>query len=153
VTSRADIADQARRLVGYRFRHQGRFTSEGFDCTGIFLATAEDLGLRDALGIRFLRTDYHDYHFQPQGDLMLREARRRLFERPGGATAERQLGDVLVMRLPDDPTHVAFVTRLLGQEAMVHAYAGGSERVVEHILDRAWRNRIVAVFHFPGVEE
>jgi cell wall-associated NlpC family hydrolase len=153
VISKKQVVDQARKFVGRKFHHQGRYTFEGFDCLGIVLSVGEELELRDTRGERILRTDYRDYGSQPIGNEMLRQCRLRMIERQGGSAAPRQLADVLVMRLPDDPTHMAIVTELGGLPAIVHAYAGGSGRVVEHVLDFSWIRRIAGVFRFPGVEE
>lgn len=152
MTSRAAVVAQARKFVGRKFHHQGRHVFEGFDCLGVVLSVAEELELLDTRGARIFRTDYCDYGAQPIGDEMLRQCRLRMIERPGGAAAPRSIADVLVMRLPDDPTHMAIVTELGGLPAIIHAYAGGSGRVVEHVLDTAWIRRIAGVFCFPGIE-
>ena len=112
------------------------------DCVGLPLAVMAELGVSDLLA------DYRNYPAQPTARTVHEECQRRLLEK----TIEgMQPGDLLTLRCPTIPCHVAMVTDLAGGLGIVHAYNGGSRRVVEHILDAKWRRRIEGVFAFPGV--
>ena len=105
------IAARARRLVGVRFRPQGRTRDTGLDCVGLAAAA---LRVRDAQSNYTLRG----------GSIEELEAAL------GGAGLKRvddvRPGDVLVLRAGPEQLHLAVAT----DEGFVHAHAGLG-RVVE----------------------
>ena len=131
-----DVVRAARGFLGTRFRHQGRLPGRGLDCAGVIVAAARAVGLPDY--------DVAGYGRLPNGgSLRLHLAAAGCREiGPGEARA----GDIYLMRFESDPQHLALVTDI----GILHAYADIG-RVVEHRLDDAWRERIVAAFHLPGV--
>lgn len=143
----ADVERHARSFVGTPFLHQGRRKGHGVDCVGLVLCVAEDLGLVDRDGRKFLRADYYDYGMQPAGRFVHDECAKRLIVKP---QSDLTAGDVLSLRVPHLPTHTAIVA--LRGEALyiIHAYNGAGS-VVEHILSEPWRRRIIGSFTFPGV--
>lgn len=114
------------------------------------MCVAEDLGLVDRAGVPFRRTDSLDYSPAPTGREVDNEARRRLL--PKSPTDPINPGDVLTLRIPHLPTHTAIVCDRAGEIYMIHGYSAPPGQVVEHILSRAWRARIVGAFSFPGVD-
>ncbi len=108
----------------------------GLDCVGLALVVARELGLSDY--------DWTGYSRLPQPRLLFAHAARAGFRRKdmGCVTG----GDLLVMRFHEDPAHVAIATERAA--GIIHACARRG-RVVEHRLDRRWRDRIVGCFLFP----
>ena len=132
----AAILARARRLLGTPFHHQGRVPGRGLDCVGLAVVVAHDLGLS--------AYDWTGYPRLPQPRLLFAHAARAGFRRK---PVERAAGgDLLVMRFHADPCHVAIATE--DARGIVHACARRG-RVVEHRLDRRWRERIVGCFLFP----
>jgi hypothetical protein len=154
--TRADIVAAARKYLGRPLCHQGR--ADAFDCVGLVLAVAEDLGLADTNSRPIHRTDYANYSRQPIDGFVHDECVRRLTARnlswPESPfyflRASLAPGDVLTLRLPTVPCHTAIVSQLRGEPAVIHAYTP-ARKVVEHRIDDAWLRRIAGVFSFPGV--
>jgi hypothetical protein len=66
--------------------------------------------------------------------------------------ADARPADVVVMRLPGEPQHLALLTPYrLGGSSVIHALFGAG-KVVEHQLDDTWRARITHAFRIPGIE-
>lgn len=130
----AAILTAARLCLDTPFRHQGRLPGVALDCAGLVLAVARAVGVE--------AVDFPGYGRQPfQGQL---EA--ALAAQPGlelVAIADRQPGDVLLMRIARDPQHLA----ILGEGTLIHAWADAGQ-VCEHRLDERWLARIVAVYRF-----
>lgn len=141
---------RSREYIGTPFRHQGRAIGRGggVDCVGLVLCVGEDLALVDRLGAPLSRRDYPGYNPQPTDNFVHLECRRRLLEKP---LVELVDADVLTIRIPHLPTHAAIVAIRAGIPYIIHAYSGGTKKVVEHILSEPWRRRIVGVFAVPGV--
>ncbi len=110
--------------------------ARGLDCVGLALVVARGLGLSDY--------DWTGYPRLPQPRLLFAHAARAGFRRKDVGRAVG--GDLLVMRFHEDPCHVAIATE--GVSGIIHACARRG-RVVEHRLDRRWRERIVGCFLFP----
>ena len=54
-------------------------------------------------------------------------------------------GDVLLLNVDGKPQHLAIVSEIAGEFAIIHAYAP-ARSVVENILDSWWKEKIEAVF-------
>jgi len=152
----ADIVVTARNYLGHPIRHQGR--TDAFDCVGLILAVAEDLGLLDVAGEPILRAQYANYPSQPVDAFVHEECKRRLKVRMiptmGESLArvrqELEAGDVLSIRLPSVPCHTAIVSLICREPGIIHAYSPAG-KVVEHRLDRIWIHRIAGIFAFPDI--
>ncbi len=147
MVTRKQIVTEARKWINTPFRHQGRMPGIGVDCVGLVLCVIRDVGLGDWLG------EFSVYPPQPVNGLVHQTCCARLRQKDISKVAP---GDILTLRVPETPSHVAIVTDLGGKLGMIHAYAGGATRrrparVVEHLLDQKWRKRIAGVFEFPGV--
>lgn len=137
---KTDAIAEMRKLIGTRFRHQGRNPATGLDCVGFGLQYAKALGL-----------PLHDrkaYSRDPDG--RLRDSICHVMGQPiaEGAGAGRfvQEGDAVMMEwTPGVPRHVGMVTERSGVLYFMHADAQMGY-VVEHRLSDEWRARIVAVW-------
>lgn len=128
------IIATARELLDMPFRHQGRAATGKTDCAGVVCHVVASHGLPYA--------DQTDYPRQP-GAGRLESA---LDEQPclmRVPLANRQAGDVLLMRFAGDPQHLAIFTG----KTIIHAYETVG-KVAEHDLDEAWQRRIVRVYRF-----
>ena len=136
----ADIVRAARDLVGTPFRHQGR-SPAGVDCVGLAVVIAEGLGIPVV--------DQSGYGRRPQSGLL-----EAAFEDQPALVrvADRQPGDLLLMRFDAYPQHLAIFagwSDAYQGEGIVHAWLA-SRRVCEHRLDDDWRRRIVRTYRFMG---
>jgi hypothetical protein len=148
MVTRNQIVQIAREYVGTPFEHQGRLKGYACDCVGLLLMVTDDLGLVDVHGRPLRRYDYMNYNDQPLDAFVHEECQRRLTGKP---VSEMQDGDVLTLRTPSVPCHVAFVSTWSGMRCMIHAY-NGIHKVVENVIDKAWYRRIEGCFAIPGVE-
>jgi len=148
--TRKQVQEVARQYADTPFGHQGRVKGRALDCVGLVLCVSEDLGIVDREGNALCRDTYNTYGPQPASTFVLDSCRKHLIEKDW---ANVKPGDVLCLRIPTDPTHTAIVTERAGVLYMLHAYDGGLKRCVEHIIDTAWRRRVVSVFEFPGIED
>jgi len=146
---RQQIVAKAREYVGTRFQHQGRLKGFACDCVGLPLMVGDELGLVDRNGKAFCKFDNANYGPQPLDRFVHEEAQRRLIEKP---IDQMKPGDLITLRVPDTPCHVAIVSSLQGGLGMIHAYVV-TGRVVEHVLDKKWLKRIEGCFEFPGTTE
>jgi NlpC/P60 family putative phage cell wall peptidase len=146
--TRAQLVSCARGYRGTPFQHQGRLKGAACDCVGLVFCVADDLELQDKNGTPIRRNQYTNYGPQPVDRFVHEECQRMLLEKP---ITSMQEGDLLTLRLPTWPSHVAIVTDIIGYTGIIHAYSTAG-KVVEHILDKKWKNRIEGCFSFPGVE-
>ena len=141
-----DIVSAARDLIGTPFVHQGRIPHVALDCAGLVVAVAQ------AVGAEYI--DQTGYSRSPSGGLL--EA--ALDDQPGIARvtlADRQPGDILLMRFAGDPQHLAILVDDAPKEAplggtIIHAYEAPGI-VCEHDLTDLWQRRIVRVYRFRGL--
>lgn len=147
--TRKQIQDVARTWQGTPFADKGRTKGRGLDCVGLVLCVGEELGVVGADDRPLRGDDYMDYHSQPAGTLVHDHCCKRLLRK---LPRDIRPGDIVSMRLPDYPTHVAIITEsAAGHLYIIHAYDGLlTKKCVEHILDFKWRRRIVGAFEFPN---
>lgn len=112
------IVARARRLVGVRFRPQGRDPATGLDCVGLVAAT---------LGIETSRRDY-----TLRGG-SIEELDRALVAAGFWPVGGSRAGDVLVMRTGPEQLHLGILTN----DGLVHADAG-LRRIVERPGSVPW---------------
>lgn len=151
MATRAQILLEARKWLNTPFAARGRTLGQQLDCVGLPLMVAEALGLRDKSGMPLNGSTYTTYSDQPVGSFVNDACMAHLVYKP---VREMEPGDVLTMSIPDSPCHVGIV----GEDSkrritIIHAYAGGAAKVVEHLLDEKWRRRICACYSFPEVED
>ena len=132
-----DIIAAARECLGTPFVHQGRLPGRALDCAGLVVAVAQVLGVE--------YSDQTGYSRSPSGGLL----ETALDDQPGITRilpADRQTGDVLLMRFSSDPQHLA----ILADHTIIHAYEAPGI-VCEHDLTDLWVRRIVRVYRFRGL--
>jgi len=139
--------------LGTPFQHQGRLKGISCDCVGLAYCVAAELGLSDRNGNKIDANENANYASQPTDAFVLEECKRLLVEK---TLDQMQEGDVLALKMPTIPCHVAIVSRLYAGTpnecfGIIHSYSP-ARKVVETILDPKTRNRIAGVFKFPGVE-
>lgn len=136
--TQSDIIAAARQCLETPFRHQGRMLSFGLDCAGVVIHVCRTLGIDAVDAVGYGRTP-HDNQLQTTLD-----AQPVLVRVPD--IADRQPGDLLLMRFATDPQHLA----IFAGSTIIHAHEA-SGKVVEHGLSPVWASRIVAAYRFRGV--
>lgn len=143
---RQAIVKEALSWEGVKYRHQGRNRGSGIDCGGFLVVVAKALGLSDA--------DLQAYHRYPDGPSLHKFLCEHLRLKCWG---DAKPGDVVEMRdiATRWPCHVGIL--LPGQHGgldIIHAWAKLCfRRVVRSSFDESWKDRMVAVFAFPGVDD
>lgn len=130
------ILTAARACLDTPFKHQGRIAGRALDCAGLIIHVAHGLGL-----------DYIDQDGYPRlpGGGLLESA---LDAQPClRRVADMQPGDIVLMRFGFGPQHLGFVDG----ENLIHAYQPYG-KVCEHRLTDEWRQRIVRIYRFIGVD-
>ena len=151
--TRASIVGAAREYVGTPFQHQGRIRGKALDCVGLVLCVCEDLGILGASHSPESWTrlpEYTTYGPQPLRRVVFDKCMERLVAK---GRFDIKPGDVLSLRVPMEPCHVAIVSERAGVLYMIHAYNGGTEKCVEHVFEVKWQRRVAGVFSIPGVED
>lgn len=127
----------ARSYLKTPFRHQGRVPGHALDCAGLVISVAKELGVE--------HFDVAGYGPYPSGKALEAnlDSQPCLQRIP---IAERQPGDILLMRFSSDPQHLA----IDAGENVIHSYelVGAA---VEHRLSSSWRARIVRVYRFREI--
>jgi hypothetical protein len=153
MTTRKQVVDCARTYIGTPFQHQGRVKGLACDCVGLVYMVADELRLRDRSGNKIDKYEHVNYHAQPTDSFVHSECQRLLIEKP---TEQMQTGDVLTLKMPTIPCHVAIVSRLyVGTPnecfGIIHSFSLAG-KVVETILDSKTKSRTHGCFSFPEVE-
>jgi cell wall-associated NlpC family hydrolase len=138
MVTRKDIVDKAREFIETPFHHQGRLKHIGIDCVGLIYCVAKELGIKIH--------DKTDYGRAPRPDVLLTEIRKSLDEI---SIEEANIGDIFIfwIKRKSWPQHVAIIS----DYGMIHAYAD-IKKVVEHVIDEKWTDKIKAAFRYRGIE-
>lgn len=139
MVTRSDIIIEARKHLGTRFHHQGRAPGAGLDCLGLIVVTGRALGLHVI--------DRTDYAASPDGLSLVKEISQSLDGPYALSTAK--LGSILLFEFVKGlPQHVGIATDI----GIIHALATEPRKVCETRLDEQWRERVVSVWEFRGLE-
>lgn len=140
-----EIVQAARGWLGVKFHHQGRTRAAGVDCLGLLVKVAEECAL-EREGVMLSTLDKNDYGRNPDGKRLFDALAERLIQVD---TGDVRPGDVGLFCVDKRPQHLAIVSDYpaMGELGMIHAYAP-MRKVVEHRMDAAWRERMVAAFRF-----
>lgn len=134
------IVQQARQMIGTRFRHRGRRDS-GVDCVGLGVVAFRACGVDVP--------DFRLYGREPHADGLVQRIREALGTEVACAPVMRiqiRPGDVLVFRFDVQPHHVGLAADYLyGGLSVIHA-DGHSGRVVEHRFTDDMLRRVTHVF-------
>lgn len=136
MTTAQDVIAEARTWVGTPFRHQARVKGLGADCVGMIVAVGMKYG--------FIQADYTNYGREPHKAILERELGARM---DWLGDVEPRPADVLLLKFLGEPQHVALFTGT----SMIHAYSSIG-KCIEHGVDDKWRNRIVGVFRYRGLD-
>lgn len=136
MVTRIEVVHEARSWLGTPFHHQGRLKGTGVDCAGVIV------GVLSALEISTV--DVQGYGHRPDTRQLEQLCHAHLTE---VGLEDALPGDVLLITIDHAPQHMAFMTDI----GMLHAYAQ-RRKVVEHIIDQDWTEKITAVFKIPGIE-
>lgn len=132
-----DILAAARAAIGTPFQHQGRAAGKALDCAGLIVHVARDIGAE--------YVDTAGYSRLPSHGLLQAALERQPCLMPV-SIADRQPGDVLLMRFKNEPQHLA----ICAGETIIHSYSTVGQ-VCEHRLSDVWVSRIVSVYRFRGL--
>lgn len=132
-----DIITAARACIDTPFMHQGRLPGLALDCAGLVIVVAK------AIGAEY--TDVVGYSRSPSGGML----ESCLCSQPSLdiiTGADKQAGDILLIRFAGDPQHLAIFTG----DTIIHSYASVG-KVCEHVMDAAWEKRVVCAYRFKGL--
>lgn len=151
MTTRQQIADEARTWVGTPYQHQQSLKGIAVDCIGLIRGVARNVGLDDPFSSGNAR-EYEGYSRMPNAMLLIQacdEFMNRIKQ------SEATLGDVLLFNFIDrgigDPQHFGLVSQTYPVQYMIHSLA--PFRVVEHVIDGNWRKRIIGAYKLRGVTD
>jgi len=150
---RRAIIQAARCDLGTRFKHQGRASGSGLDCSGLCVVAARAAGIEVK--------DRTDYERVPNADAFVEAVREALDEI---SPEDAGPGDWLLFWLSERtrggryqyPQHMAMITEVAPEPRIIHAHAE-RRRVVEHSLlgvyrTRRWADLITHAFRYRGLE-
>lgn len=161
---RRRVIDRAREYLDTPFLHQGRLKGKQVDCAGLVICIAIEFGFTNLAGQPISLEDFANYPAQPIGRMLQDVVEKHLpckwKSRPGKNDlvpdiSLLELGDVITVRAPKEPAHVALIGDLDGALSVIHAKSDLYDRrwrtgkVVEQRIDRRFLNRIEGVFVFP----
>lgn len=129
------IISLARATLGTAYQHQGRILGVGFDCIGVAIYIADQLGLS--------YVDMPAYGATPHKGLLQRMVEAQpCLERINAS----EPGCLFVMEfMKGHPQHIAIFTG----DTVIHC-ASNTGRVVEHRLDADTQRQIVATYRFKA---
>lgn len=146
MTTRTDIVDEARALLGTPFHHQGRTPGLAIDCAGVPIVVGKKLGL---LPLEF---DVTGYKSTPDGKTLKAycDANMRKIDK-----ADAQPGDVILIRWgkDGDPQHLGILgDHPNGGLSLIHADSRRQKCVIETALQFDRHTRLVAAYSLIGAD-
>lgn len=142
MTTKAQVVAYARETLGTPTGHQGRVLGKALDCVGVAVHVASRIGMDIS--------DVTNYGRIPNPTEMRAKLDEHLVRVLPSAM---QIGDVVWLTVEQDPQHLGIIGDYPygSGYSLIHAHnASGVKKVVEHRLDQQWRDRIRAVWRFPG---
>lgn len=134
---RKEIIRLARSYIGTPWKHKGR-SKAGIDCIGVPYVVGKELGLHtydDSLDYGRVARNY---------DFM--RAMAPLGVRVKDLNAVKD-GDILVIRIPIFPQHVAIASHIGDWQTIIHASVDARKVVEEHLTDDIKR-KVIAAFRY-----
>lgn len=144
MTLENDIVAQARTWLGTPFHHQARLKGKGCDCLGLVVGVVDELGLKDANGVKLAAYDEVSYSKEPNGAYLTEKLTGLLLEIP---IEDASAGDLALFKVRENPQHLAILSDYEGMLGMIHCFAP-ARKVVEHRLDDDWKLRLLKVFRW-----
>lgn len=135
------IVDEARKLIGVPWRHEGR-TALGVDCIGLVILAASRAGV-DLFKLAGIRPPRH-YARNPSAELFT------IVERYCTRAEEPKPGALLFFQFDRDrfPRHFGILT---AEGTMIHAESKTRRQVIEHGYRANWLRWSHSVWLLPGV--
>lgn len=142
-----EIVSEARSWLGTPFVHQASKKGVGSDCAGLVRGVLRNLALIPEQYERMFPEGAFAYQRRPDGVTLKRYCDEQL-ER-----ASPEVGGVALIRFGKRPHHLAFFGNYVhGGLSLIHALGPAfPAKVIEHHLDDAWADRLVASYRIPGV--
>ena len=116
---------------------KGRSKEYGVDCIGLVYMYGIECG--------FKLNDVYGYPNTPSNNMLkigIEEQLEKIKEN------EIQIGDVVLFRFFDEPTHVALISEIKPKKRIIHAVSGKVNKVIENDIDNRWEKRIVSFYRF-----
>lgn len=137
------VAATALGWVGTPYRHRASVKNVGTDCLGLILGVWREVGGAVPESLPIYAPGWREAC--PQEMLW-----RALEQHLAPANREIAVGDIALLRMRDEAAarHLGIITGTARAPRLVHAYSGRG--VVESILGKHLRRRIVARFRFPS---
>jgi cell wall-associated NlpC family hydrolase len=146
---RKKIVAEAKTWLGTAFHHQGRIkinvnNKGGCDCLGLIIGVANALSIKSKTGKPLIEYDQTNYDRIPLKNILKQqlEIHLQVIDK-----ADINYGDIVLFEFDKNPQHLAIISDKSSEITIIHAYAK-SRKIVEHRLDLAWHNRIVAAYSF-----
>lgn len=125
------------------YHHHARVLGAGIDCAQLLVAIAMDVGLLDEQGAAKVPNYPPEWHLHNREEHLL-----WYMEEVGCTKTEIALpGDILAFRFGRTCSHVGV---LINSDQFIHACLK-SGKVVINSLNGDWKERLAAVYSFPGV--
>ena len=155
MTIKQKFVDEARSWIGTKFHHQGRLKKSarhdgGCDCIGLIVGCMRDLKIPSKIvvnGENKLLCDFDQggYAKIPDGEMLFKALKNCMDEVDLGSA---KIGDIALFKFEHMPQHVAIISDYDEQNlGLIHCYMQ-SGRVIEHMFDDGWKDRLVNVFRF-----
>lgn len=140
----AAVVAEARTWMGTPWAHQASAKGLATDCIGLIVGVARALGIKEAADYD-AAIDVRGYGRQPDPVALL-AATDVYLQRIDLDAAD--VGDIYLLRFERDPMHFAIRSRA-DPPYIIHAVElrGG---VVEHRIDKTWRDRIMRAYRYRG---
>lgn len=134
-----DLIVAARQCLETPFRHQARVVGVGLDCAGVVVHAVQAVGGEVV--------DVYGYGRTPNNGMLEWAVDGQPCVERVMNVADRQPGDILLMRFASEPQHLALLT---GDNTIIHAYEAAG-KCCEHRLSSVWAARIVRVYRLRGL--
>ena len=131
--------DAARAELGTPWKHQGRIAGSGLDCVGLILHAAKEANAIDR------DFDFTNYRREPVPEEMLRWLEVYCREMD-----TMEPGDVLWLRVANQPTHLAIVSE---NNTIIHACATFPRKVIEERITSEVSRRIMRIYRISRFME
>lgn len=131
--SKYKFIEEARKMIGVKWRHQGR-SPWAVDCVGLVVLALKGAG--------YDVEDRTNYSREPFNDDLQAELKQRF----GEPHADPQEGDIAVFKaFTKEPSHIGIVARdRHGNLSLIHSRANMT--VMEHGFDNKWQRMFVEVY-------
>lgn len=133
--------EQARKLVGTPWKHQGR-NVKGIDCGGLLIITAKELGLK--------YEDTLDYGREPTPNSLMNHLSKMLTKRENN---EILPGTVGIFKEGSYPCHVGIFSEKFNSIHIIHALVKRRSTVEDPYVPQVNGLQLVGVYDFNGVTD